>query len=89
MADKEYFVEIQVTWGKQDGDNQKVESTGGQNWGYLSYDQSVALQNAVIIPNLTAMLEDAGELGLEVAEDSVMVEKLKAGVAEKAAKKVK
>ena len=83
MADKEYFVEMQVTWGKQDGDNQKVESTGGQNWGYLSYDQSVALQNAVIIPNLTAMLEDAGELGLEVAEDTVMVEKLKAGVAAK------
>ena len=89
MADKEYFVEIQVTWGKQDGDNQKVESTGGQNWGYLSYDQSVALQNAVIIPNLSEMLADAGLLGLEVATDSAMVDNIKAGMAAKAAKKVK
>ena len=80
QEDKEYFVEIQVTWGKQNGESQKVESTGGQNWGYLTYDQSVAVQNAVIIPNLNQMLTDAGALGLEMVEDQTMVDKIKSGL---------
>ena len=77
----QYFVEVQVTWGKQKGDKQEVESTGGQNWGYLTYDQSVALQNAVVIPGMQAMLEWSGELGLELAEDQSMVDMVKAGIA--------
>jgi hypothetical protein len=82
-SNKEYFVEVQVTWGKQNGDTQKVESTGGQNWGYLTYDQAVAVQNAVVIPNLNQMLIDAGELGLEMVEDSSMADLIRAGNAAK------
>jgi len=79
--EKEYFVEVQVTWGKQNGESQTVESRGGQNWGKLSYDQSVAVQNAVVIPGVQAMLGWAGELGLEMVEDQDLVAKLQAGVA--------
>jgi hypothetical protein len=78
---KEYFVSVSVEWGKQDGETQKVESTGGQNWGYLTYDQSAALQAAVVIPGMQAMLEWAGELGLEMAGDQGMVDLIKAGKA--------
>ena len=85
-AAKEYFVNVVVTWGKQNGDSQKVESIGGQNWGYLSYDQSVAVQNAVVIPNIAQMMIDAGELGLGMAEDQTMVAALQAGLAAKKAK---
>jgi hypothetical protein len=83
---QQYFVEIQCTWGKQNGESQHTESTGGQNWGYLTYDQSVAVQNAVIIPNLNQMLVDAGELGLEMAGDQKMVDMIRAGNAAKKAK---
>jgi len=74
--DQEYFVSITVEWGKQNGESQKVESTGGQNWGCLTYDQSVAVQNAVIIPGITQMLEDAGALGLEMVTDQVVIDAL-------------
>lgn len=83
---KEYFVDVTVTWGKQNGESQKVESVGGNNWGYLTYDQSVALQNAVVIPGVTQMLEDAGALGLELVEDQSMVALIKTGLAAKKAK---
>ena len=85
-AAKEYFVNVVVTWGKQNGESQKVESIGGQNWGYLSYDQSVAVQNVVVIPNLNQMMIDAGELGLETLQDSDMADLVKAGLAAKKAK---
>ena len=76
--DKQYFVSVTVEWGKQDGQSQRAESTGGQNWGNLTYDQSVAVQNAVVIPAVVQMLEDAGELGLEMVEDTNLVEIIKA-----------
>ena len=76
--EKQYFVKVTVEWGKQDGDTQKAESVGGQNWGYLSYDQSVAVQNGVVIPGMIQMLEDAGDLGLEMASDPAMVDMIKA-----------
>ena len=75
--DKQYFVKVTVEWGKQDGDTQNAESVGGQSWGYLTYDQSVAVQNAVVIPGVIQMLEDAGELGLEMVGDSAMVDIIK------------
>jgi len=76
--DKQYFVKVTVEWGKQDGDTQKAESVGGQSWGYLTYDQSVAVQNAVVIPGVIQMLEDAGSLGLELVGDEGMVDIIKA-----------
>ena len=71
--EKEYFVSVTVEWGKQNGESQKAESVGGQNWGNLTYDQSVAVQNAVVIPGMIQMLEDAGALGLELVGDEAMV----------------
>lgn len=71
--EKEYFVSVTVEWGKQNGESQKAESVGGQNWGNLTYDQSVAVQNAVVIPGMIQMLEDAGALGLEMVGDEAMV----------------
>ena len=71
--EKEYFVSVTVEWGKQNGESQKAESVGGQNWGNLTYDQSVAVQNAVVIPGVIQMLEDAGALGLEMVGDEAMV----------------
>ena len=76
--EKEYYVSVTVEWGKQNGESQKAESVGGQNWGNLTYDQSVAVQNAVVIPGIIQMLEDAGELGLEMAGDEAMVDAIRA-----------
>ena len=66
-TDKQYFVEVQYTWGKQVGDDQNVESIGSQNWGYLTYEQSVAL-NAVIADSLKKLLDDSVELGLSMID---------------------
>lgn len=76
-ADQKYFVSVEVKWGKQNGEKQEVESSGGQNWGYLSYDQSVAVQNMAVIPGVITMLEKAGEMGLDLISDPVMVEAIK------------
>jgi hypothetical protein len=69
-SDQEYFVEVAVTWGKQNGDEQVVESEGHQNWGHLTYEQSVMVQSGAVIPGLIKMLEDAGKLGLDLIETS-------------------
>jgi hypothetical protein len=84
--DQQYFVSVTVEWGKQDGDTQSVESTGGQNWGYLTYDQSLAVENAVIIPGMQLMLEWSGELGLEMLEDQGTVDTIKKSIATKKTK---
>ena len=76
-SEKEYFVSVTVEWGKQNGESQKAESVGGQNWGNLTYDQSVAVQNAVVIPGVIQMLKDAGELGLEMVGDEALVSMIK------------
>lgn len=70
MADTQYFVNVEVTWGKQVGDEQLVESKGQYNWAKLDYGQSVVLENTAIIPNMNQMLVDAGALGLEMIDDS-------------------
>lgn len=68
-----YFVSIEVKWGKQNGDEQFAESTGGQNWGYLTYDQAIGLETAAVIPNLNQMMSDAGDIGLEGSESADVV----------------
>lgn len=68
--DQQYFVSVEVKWGKQNGDKQEVESVGGQNWGYLTYDQSVMVQSSCVIPGVQLMLEEAGKLGLEMIGES-------------------
>ena len=84
--DQLYFVEVIVNWGKQNGDEQVTESTGGQNWGYLTYDQAVALENVAVIPNVNQMNTDAGEMGLEVIDQGDVV---KSALAARAKDKVK
>ena len=69
--DQEYFVSVEVKWGKQQGESQKVESVGGQNWGNLTYEQSVMVQNGAVIPGVIKMLEEAGKLGMEMIETGV------------------
>jgi hypothetical protein len=76
MADKQYFVKVTVEWGKQDGDKQSAESTGGQSWGNLTYDQSVMVQNGVVIPGVKYMLDLAGDMGLEMVDDASIPETL-------------
>jgi len=67
--DQKYFVSVEVKWGKQDANgNQVAESVGGQNWGALSYDQSVAVQNFIVIPGMKTILDQAGILGIESIE---------------------
>jgi hypothetical protein len=69
--DQKYFVSVEVKWGKQEGDKQVVESTGGQNWGYLTYEQSVMVQNASVIPGVVKMLDEAGKLGMDMIGEEV------------------
>ena len=64
--DTQYFAEVIVNWGKQHGDEQASESTGGQNWGYLSYEQSVAV-NEIIVEAFKKLLDDSIGLGKQAA----------------------
>jgi hypothetical protein len=69
--DQKYFVAVEITWGKEDGNGvQKVESRGGQNWGALTYEQSVALQGACIVPAVNLLLTEAVGLGMDIVEMS-------------------
>ena len=72
-SNKEYFVSIEYKWGKQNGDDQDAESIGGQNWGYLSYDQSVAC-NVIVGEAMKKLIDDAVGLGLEMVTDQTMVD---------------
>ena len=60
--EKEYFVGVQYTWGKQGGPD---ETVGGCKWGYLSYPQSVAV-NAIVVEALNKLLVDSVDLGKEL-----------------------
>lgn len=76
MADeKQYFVDVIYNWGKQTGDNQKAETIGGCNWGYLTYDQSVAL-NVVVTAAMKKLLDDSVDLGLDMVGDQNLVDDL-------------
>ena len=66
--DKQYFVGIEYTWGKQNGADQDVETVGGNRWGYLTYEQSLAL-NGVIVDAMKKLLDDSLELGLEIEDE--------------------
>lgn len=75
--EKEYFVKVSYEWGKQTGESQKAETVGGNNWGYLTYDQSVVL-NSVVAEAMKKLLDDSVDLGLEMVGDVNMVEMVKA-----------
>jgi hypothetical protein len=79
QEDKEYFVGVQYTWGKQGGVD---ETVGGCKWGYLTYDQSVAV-NAIVAEAMKKLLDDAVSLGMEMVGDQELVGKLKANLAAK------
>jgi hypothetical protein len=81
-----YFVDITVKWGKQNGESQKAESVGGQNWGHLTYDQAVAVENVAVIPNLNQMMIDAGDMGLDTIEAGDLI---RGALSARAADKVK
>ena len=65
--DQKYFVKVAYEWGKV---GQPAESTGEMAWNELSYEQSVTAQNAIVIPGVKLMLDEAGILGMETAEMS-------------------
>ena len=64
QENQKYFLSVEVKWGKQNGESQHAESVGGQNWGELSYDQVITLENVAVVPNLNQMMTDAAEMGL-------------------------
>ena len=74
--EKQYFVGVEYTWGKQVGDEQNAESVGGVKWGYLTYDQSVAL-NAIVVESMKKLLDDSVDAGIAAMEDQTVVENLK------------
>ena len=66
MADKQHYVKVAFEWGNDEGGELTPKNRGECIWVSMPYENSVALQNAAVIPGLTMIIEEAGKLGLDM-----------------------